>query len=446
MAERLDSKGRKLKTGESIEKGTGRYKYTYRDENNNRKVVYSWTLTANDKVPAGKNQRSGESLREKEAKIQKDLIEGINSSGGNMSLYDLMELYIKIRWKDVKATTQSGYRTQLNFMRNNAFGQRKIKDITESDAVLWFDELHEKHGKNYSSLQTLRGILRPAYTMAKKNHWVRDNAFDFPLLKKRYGGSRTREALSRKDMKRFLDFVRYDKHFSMYFDGMYILFNTGLRISEFCGLTIDDLDFENHTIRVNKQLLRGMVNDTNTYYIEDTTKTTAGERFVPMSDDVEECFRRVISKRPVFKKEPTIKTLDKKLSVSGFLWFDKNKNVEVAQHWENHFRWALAKHNRIYKDELSDVTPHVARHTFCSNMASAGMSPKMLQYIMGHSEIGVTLNIYTHVQAEDTTDTYRKIINNKQYSIYPLSRTAELSVPDVDSIEDTEPMDEQETA
>lgn len=446
MAERYDSKGRKLKTGESIEKGTGRYKYTYRDENNNRKVIYSWTLTANDKVPAGKNQRSGESLREKEARIQKDLIEGINSSGGNMSLYDLMELYIKIRWKDVKATTQSGYRTQLNFMRNNAFGKRKIKDITESDAVLWFDELHEKHGKNYSSLQTLRGILRPAYTMAKKNHWVRDNAFDFPLLKKRYGGSRTREALSRKDMKRFLDFVRYDKHFSMYFDGMYILFNTGLRISEFCGLTIDDLDFENHTIRVNKQLLRGMVNNANTYYIEDTTKTTAGERFVPMSDDVEECFRRVISNRPVFKKEPVIKTLDKKLSVSGFLWFDKNKNVEVAQHWENHFRWALAKHNRIYKDELSDVTPHVARHTFCSNMASAGMSPKMLQYIMGHSEIGVTLNIYTHVQAEDTTDTYRKIINNKQYSIYPLNRKADLSVPDVDSIEDTEPMDEQETA
>lgn len=446
MADRLDSKGRKLKTGESIEKGTGRYKYTYRDENNNRKVVYSWTLTANDKVPAGKNQRSGESLREKEAKIQKDLVEGINSSGGNMSLYDLMELYIKIRWKDVKATTQSGYRTQLNFMKKNSFGQRKIKDITESDAVLWFDELHEKHGKNYSSLQTLRGILRPAYTMAKKNRWVRDNAFDFPLLKKRYGGSRTREALSRKDMKRFLDFVRYDKHFSKYFDGMYILFSTGLRISEFCGLTIDDLDFENHTIRVNKQLLRGMVNDTNTYYIEDTTKTTAGERFVPMSDDVEECFRRVISNRPVFKKEPVIKTLDKKLSVSGFLWFDKNKNVEVAQHWENHFRWALAKHNRIYKDELSDVTPHVARHTFCSNMASAGMSPKMLQYIMGHSEIGVTLNIYTHVQAEDTTDTYRKIINNKQYSVYPLTRVAELSVPDVDSIEDEEPMEEQETA
>lgn len=446
MAERLDGKRRKLQTGEYWDEKTGRYKYRYKDNDDKWQTVYSWTLTHNDKVPAGKNQKRGESLREKEAKIQKDLIEGVNSSGGNMTLYELMELYVKLRWKDVKTTTQSGYRTQLNFMKKNEFGKRKIKDITETDAVLWFDELHEKQGRNYSSLQTLRGILRPAFTMAKKNHWVRDNAFDFQMLKKRYGGSKTREALSRKDMKRFLDFVRYDKHFCKYFDGMYILFNTGLRISEFCGLTIEDIDFKKHTIRVNKQLLRGMVDDKNTYYIEDTTKTTAGERFVPMSDDVEECFKRVISKRPVFVKEPVIKTLDKKLSVSGFLWFDKNNNVEVAQHWENHFRWALAKHNRIYKDELEDVTPHIARHTFCSNMASSGMSPKTLQYIMGHSEIGVTLNVYTHVQAGDTTDEYRKIINNKQYSIYPLNRKAELSVPDLDCIEDTEPMNEQETA
>lgn len=443
--ERLDSKGRKLRVGESIEKGTGRYKYTYRDENNNRKVIYSWTLTANDKIPAGKNQRSGESLREKEAQVQKDLLEGINSSGGNMSLYDLMELYIQTRWKDVKQTTRAGYRTQLNFMRDEHFGKKKIKDITESDALLWFDELHEKRGKNYSTLQTLRGILRPAYTLAKKNRWVRDNAFDFTMLKKRYGGSKTREALTRADMRRFLDFIRYDKHFKIYFSGTYILFNTGLRISEFCGLTLDDLDFKNHTIRVNKQLLRGMVDGKNTYYIEDTAKTSAGERFVPMSTDVEECFRDVISKRPHFKKEPVVRTEDGKTKVSGFLFFDKNNHLEVAQHWENHFRWALQKFNRIYKDELEDVTPHVARHTFCSNMASAGMNPKTLQYIMGHSDISITLNVYTHVESNDVTDEYRRItesLNSKQYTMYGMDRESDLYVPQIDSVEDDEPMDD----
>ena len=46
-------------------------------------------------------------------------------------------------------------------------------------------------------------------------------------------------------------------------------------------------------------------------------------------------------------------------------------------------------------------TPHVCRHTYCSNMAKSGMNPKALQYLMGHAEISVTLNTYTHVNLED---------------------------------------------
>ena len=71
---------------------------------------------------------------------------------------------------------------------------------------------------------------------------------------------------------------------------------------------------------------------------------------------------------------------------------------EVALHWEKHFEWALAKHNRIYKEQLPKITPHVCRHTDCSNMAKSGMNPKTLQYLMGHSDIGVTLNTYTHLE------------------------------------------------
>ena len=45
--------------------------------------------------------------------------------------------------------------------------------------------------------------------------------------------------------------------------------------------------------------------------------------------------------------------------------------------------------------------PHVCRHTYCSNMVRAGMNPKTLQYLMGHSDIGVTMNTYTHLGLED---------------------------------------------
>lgn len=442
MAERYDGKGRKLKTGEYFDEKTGRYKYRYKDINGKLQTIYSWTLTHNDKIPSGKNQMSGESLREKEAQVQKDLLEEIDSSGGNMSLYSLMEMYIQTRWRDVKASTQAGYTTQLNFMRENDFGKRKINSITETDAIMWFDELHEKEGKNYSSLCTLRGILRPAYTMAKKNRWVRDNVFDFQMLKKRYGGSKTREAITRAEMKHFLDFIRYDKHFKIYFDEIFILFHTGLRISEFCGLTIDDIDFKGHTIHIWKQLIRTMVDGESTMYIEDTTKTTAGERYVPMSDMVEQCFRRCIAKRPTFDKEPSVKTLDGKLEISGFIFFDKDAHITVAQHWENHLRWAVSKHNRIYKEELPPISPHVCRHTFCSNMASSGMNPKSLQYIMGHSDFGITMNVYTHIESGDTTEEYRRLVgslNTKQYTIYDTDkREPDYFVPQIDTVDDEE--------
>lgn len=441
MADRYDKKGRKLQTGEMYDEKTGRYVYKYKDTDGVWRRLYSWTLTRNDRIPVGKNQRKGESLREKEDEVKKKLVENINNSKGNMTLYDLMELYTRMREKDVKASTQSGYRTQLNFMRENPFGKKKIGNITLTDAQKWFDDLHEKYGKNYSTLQTLRGILRPAYTMAKKNQWVSMNPFDFPMLKKRYGGQRTRDALSRKDMRRFLDFVRTDRHFSKYFEGVYILFNTGLRISEFCGLSINegDIDFDKHSIHVRRQLLRAGINGKTTYYLEDSAKTDAGVRDVPMTDDVEECFRRAIQKRKTPERDMAVSTLDGSMTVSGFLWLDKNGNPEVAQHWENHFRWAVAKFNKIFKDELEDVTPHVARHTFCSNMASAGMAPKTLQYIMGHSSIEVTMNVYTHLEADDVTAGFRDMMNSKQYTMYSLDIQPEIYAPaDVD-MDDEEP-------
>lgn len=51
------------------------------------------------------------------------------------------------------------------------------------------------------------------------------------------------------------------------------------------------------------------------------------------------------------------------------------------------------------------------RHTFCSNMAKSGMNPKMLQYIMGHSDISVTMNTYTHVKFQDAQEDFQKAIN-----------------------------------
>ena len=57
--------------------------------------------------------------------------------------------------------------------------------------------------------------------------------------------------------------------------------------------------------------------------------------------------------------------------------------------------------------------PHVCRHTFCSNMAKSGMNPKTLQKIMGHSDIGVTLNTYTHLDFEDIQKEMKQVCDSE---------------------------------
>lgn len=88
----------------------------------------------------------------------------------------------------------------------------------------------------------------------------------------------------------------------------------------------------------------------------------------------------------------------------GFLFRDKNGMPEVAMHWEHRFNLAVKRYNDIFRVQMPNITPHVCRHTYCSNQARAGMNPKTLQYLMGHSEIGVTMNTYTHLGLDDAKD------------------------------------------
>lgn len=60
---------------------------------------------------------------------------------------------------------------------------------------------------------------------------------------------------------------------------------------------------------------------------------------------------------------------------------------------------------------LPRITPHVFRHTFCTNMADAGMDLKSLQYLMGHSDVSVTLNVYTHSSYEKAEESMARILS-----------------------------------
>lgn len=395
---RRDNKNRILRNGESQRKD-GRYAFKYVDTNGQIQFVYSWKLEKTDKLPAGK--RDDISLREKERMIQRDIFDGIVPNGGEMTVLQLVEKYV-LQKTGVRHNTEAGYKTVINIITKESFGKQRIDKVKISDARAWLIKL-QKDGRSYSSIHSIRGVVRPAFQMAVDDDLIRKNPFEFQLATVIVNDSVTREAITRKQERAFLEFVKNDKHFSRYYEGIYILFKTGLRISEFVGLTTQDIDLEKRTIDVNHQLQRTR---TMEYMIEDT-KTNAGTRVLPMTDDVYECFKNILKNRPKPKVEPMIG------GRMGFLYLDKNDRPMVALHWEKYFQHICEKYNNIYRVQMPKVTPHVCRHTYCSNMAKSGMNPKTLQYLMGHSDIGVTLNTYTHLNFEDAENELKRVANGE---------------------------------
>lgn len=399
IEKRRDKKGRVLRNGECQRKD-GLYQYDYVDLDGKAKCLYSWKLESGDPLPQGK--RKCKSLREKEREVQRNIDDGIVPYGGQLTVLALTKKYI-LQKKGVRESTRAGYKTITNILEKEEFGAKRIDKVKLSDAKEWLIKLQDQDGRSYSSIHTIRGVLRPAFQMAVDDDLLRKNPFQFELVSVIVNDSVTRDAITHDEKRKFLEFVKNDKHFCKYYDGIYILFYTGMRISEFVGLTIKDIDLKEKTINIDHQLQR----TSQMQYIIEPPKTEAGIRVIPMQEEVCECFRRIIQNRRKPKVEPMVG------GKVGFLYLDKNEMPMVALHWEKYFQHIVEKYNKVYKVQMPKITPHVCRHTYCSHCASSGMNPKHLQYLMGHSDISVTLNTYTHVDF----DNVKKEVQNLEKAV-----------------------------
>jgi integrase len=379
---RKDHKGRLLRTGESQRKDLT-YQFRYTDVTGKRRTVYASDL---------------QELRKKEKAIQKDIDDGINYCEGNVTVIELLERYIALK-QGVRHATKVGYNFVLNLVKKEDFCYRTINTIRTSDAKLWLMKL-QRDGRGYSTITSVRGVVKPAFQMACDEDIIRKNPFDFPLAGVVVNDSKKRIALTKEQQETFMTFVREDTHYCRYYDEFNVLLGTGMRVSEFCGLTISDLDFVNRKIFVGKQLVK---EKGGVYHVE-KTKTESGVRYIPMSDEVYQSLKNILACRQKPKKEMLID------GYAGFLLLDKNGNPKVGLHLDHHMQWTMKKYRRTQDIPLPTITPHVLRHTFCTNMANAGMDLKSLQYLMGHSDAGVTMNVYTHASYDHAEKSMQKIL------------------------------------
>lgn len=381
--ERRDNRNRVLKNGES-QRQDGRYTYKYIDKSGKQCFIYSWRLVATDRLPKGK--RECKPLREMIAELNRDIQDGIDTQGRNMTLNQLYEKYIKGR-ANVTKSTAKGRQSLVNALKEDKLGNTPIDRIKPSDAREWAIRMSGKY--SYNTINNMKRSLIKAFYIAIEDDYVRKNPFTYNLAEVIEDDRETRQALTESQERELLSFAESDRTYSHLYDSLLILLNTGLRISEFCGLTENDLDFEAGMINVDHQLL----SDTKTGYYINRPKTQAGIRKVPMSATVREAFQRVLERR----KNADIQPIEVD-GYKGFLFLNRHGYPMLGTNYAATLNNLVKKYNKTHEGEpLPHIAPHMLRHTFCSRMANRNMSPKALQYIMGHADISITLNLYTHV-------------------------------------------------
>ena len=378
---RRDNRRRILRTGESQNK-EGRYVYKYINSLGEQKFIYSWKLVPTDRVPKGK--RDDISLREKIAEVQRDLSDGIDTAGKKMTVCQLYEKKNNLR-KKIRRNTVKGRQQFMNVLKKDPFGSMSIDSVKQSDAKEWAIRMSE-NGIAYNSIKNYMRSLRASFYMAIQDDYVRKNPFDFVLSDILDDTRKEKTALSLEQEEALLTFAKSDRTYKKYYDELVILLETGLRISEFCGLDLNvAVDMKNKSILVEHQLLK----DTETGYYIEKPKTKSGIREIPMTDKAYDAFQRLIKSRK--KTEPIV--ID---GYSNFLMLNGKGLPQVASSYNMVLKGLVKKYNKTHDDELPEISPHSLRHTFCTKMANKGMTPNTLQYIMGHSDISMTLNYYAH--------------------------------------------------
>ena len=384
MSRRKDNKGRLLKTGESQRKD-GRYAYKYQDKNGKSKFMYSWRLTDTDPVPKGK--RFGRSLRDLERDLQRGLMDGIDSSGKKMLLWQLYEKHNTLK-PNVRQSTETGRKYLMDILKSDTLGNMSIEAIKPSDTKEWAIRM-KKNGYSYQTINNYKRSLKACFYTAINDDLVRKNPFNWNLSDVLEDDTIHKTALTDEQVNALLSFLKIDDVYKKYYNAIMVLLYTGLRISELCGLTTSDIDFEQGFIRVTHQ-----INYNKGQYSINEPKTDSGIREIPMIKIVREALLDEIKGRIDVQQI----LID---SYSDFVFLNQKSLPMYAHCYSNAFSSLIKKYNKYHKgNELPLITPHTLRHTFCTNMANKKITPNTLQYIMGHKNITMTLGYYTHGTAQ----------------------------------------------
>ncbi len=381
-----------LRDNEFYNPKTKRYEYRYKDALGKARVVSSYKLLPTDQVPAGK--KSGKSLREKENEINNLVSCNIDIDGAKLTLLEVVDRYLEHLYnrKKLSHNTKTGYNVTINTLKQYRLGHMEISKIKPEHCEKWLSDMKKKY--RGSSIQTQISLIKRTFEYAIDYDYIAKNPFRGITTDR--SDSKSMKAIPVAGMNNFLEFCKVDAHSSHCYEMLYILFWTGLRASELCGLTIDNIDFETKTIKVEKQLQ--CINHTHVVL---KPKTENGIRYIPMSDGVYNCFKIVLEKRYLKGDIEPVCYDESGNAYDGFIFLaTRSRKTIVRSHVEEYLCNCIKRYNLSNPEcQIRKFEPHICRHTFATNMP--GFPSKTLQTILGHGSITTTMNHYVDAKSTE---------------------------------------------
>lgn len=243
--------------------------------------------------------------------------------------------------------------------------------LQEANITLLKDFLLKEQCYCQSSIDKDFTILNRIFREAVKRHIIAVNPMeDIKKPKSKKESIKVRALTVDEQKKLYTVLTTEDINYSRQ---MLLSMLTGMRMGEINALEVKDVDFRFRNIRINKTMSRG---EKGKAIISRSTKTEAGTRTIPMTDDVETILRDSIGKK-----------------TSGQIFTRNDKLITTCQVNEQYKR-VLRKYDIIDSSVEGRVDLHSLRHTYATRCIEANMPAKVLQTLLGHTDIKITLNTY----------------------------------------------------
>lgn len=289
------------------------------------------------------------------------------------------DYWIDIKKKTVRPNTVRNYSERYNRNIKKIIGKMLLSDVKPLHCQKIFNDMADE-GYRTSTIYQTRIALFNMLEFAKENDIIRYNPCKKSVKSDIGKPSQKKEALTIDCQKKFLEYAVGNSYENQY---RFIL-QTGLRTGELVGLKWDDIDFQNKTLRIQRSMeYRYSVGE----WRVGEPKSRSGYRTLPLTDEAIEILK--LQK----KKNREIKVIPMEWSSFVFLC---RKGTPVKN---STYDTALFK--ICDKAKIEHFSMHVLRHTFATRCIEAGMKPKTLQMLLGHSNIGITMNLYVHTTEEE---------------------------------------------